>query len=84
MLRNVCVALGNWANPTAVEPLRRALDDPEALVRGHAAWALGEIGRIHPAGRAGEILHARLAAETDSWVVEEIQLALQIAGAQIR
>lgn len=83
MLRNVCVALGNWANPAAVAPLRRALDDPEALVRGHAAWALGEIGRSHPEVRTGEILHARLAAETDAWVVEEIQLALQIAGARV-
>ncbi len=78
MLRNVCVALGNWANLAALEPLRRALDDPVALVRGHAAWALGEIKRSHPDRRAGALLQARLLVETNAWVVEEIQLALQI------
>jgi epoxyqueuosine reductase len=40
LLRNVAVALGNWGNPQAVPALRRALDDPEPLIREHAAWAL--------------------------------------------
>jgi len=44
-LRNVCVALGNLGDPRAVPALARALrEDPEPLVRGHAAWALGRIG----------------------------------------
>ncbi len=42
LLRNVCVALGNWGAVEAVPVLRRALEDPEALVREHAEWALGE------------------------------------------
>jgi epoxyqueuosine reductase len=37
------VALGNWGNPAAIPALRRALDDPEPLIREHAAWALGRI-----------------------------------------
>jgi epoxyqueuosine reductase len=45
-LRNVCVALGNRGDAAAVPALARALAaDPSPLVRGHAAWALGEIAR---------------------------------------
>jgi len=43
LLRNVAVALGNWADPQAVPALRRALDDPEPLIREHAVWALTQI-----------------------------------------
>jgi len=43
--RNVAVALGNSGNRDAVGALERALrNDPEPVVRGHAAWALGRIG----------------------------------------
>lgn len=42
-LRNVAVALGNLKCQEAVPALIAALDDVEPLVRGHAAWALGEI-----------------------------------------
>src|SRR5512133_166834 len=43
-LRNVAVALGNAKDPVAVPALSGALEDEEPLVRGHAAWALGQIG----------------------------------------
>jgi epoxyqueuosine reductase len=76
MLRNVCVALGNWADPCAVEPLARALGDPVALVRGHAAWALGQILRKRNATSAHERLTVALACESDAWVIEEINTAL--------
>jgi HEAT repeat protein len=40
------VALGNRGEAGAVPALATALaSDPDALVRMHAAWALGEIGR---------------------------------------
>ena len=42
--RNACVALGNHRDPAAVPALRRALIEGQPLVRGHAAWALGQIG----------------------------------------
>ncbi|HSJ10408.1 MAG TPA: HEAT repeat domain-containing protein, partial [Longimicrobiales bacterium] len=42
--RNVAVALGNWGSAEAVPVLVEALSDAEPLVRGHAVWALGEIG----------------------------------------
>lgn len=42
--RNVCVALGNIADPVAVPALAKTLRSEDALVREHAAWALGRIG----------------------------------------
>ncbi|HUI05941.1 MAG TPA: tRNA epoxyqueuosine(34) reductase QueG [Verrucomicrobiae bacterium] len=42
-LRNVCVALGNVGDSSALPALERALDDHEPLVREHARWAIGQI-----------------------------------------
>jgi epoxyqueuosine reductase len=70
--RNVAVALGNWASPDAVPVLIAALSESAALIRGHAAWALGRV-------RTPEALAAltrQLAAETDPWVSDEIASAL--------
>ena len=70
--RNVCVALGNIGDPSSVPALERALSSADALVRMHAAWALGRIG-----GRAAaEALDAALEREEDSDVVEEVELAM--------
>ncbi|MGI9629285.1 MAG: tRNA epoxyqueuosine(34) reductase QueG [Longimicrobiales bacterium] len=69
LLRNVCVALGNWASEEAVPVLTRALGDKAPLVRGHAAWALGQEG----SATAHEALDARAQVETESWVLEEIR-----------
>jgi epoxyqueuosine reductase len=42
LLRNAAIALGNSGNPAAITVLARSLtNEPEALVREHAAWALG-------------------------------------------
>ncbi|MFQ5895719.1 MAG: tRNA epoxyqueuosine(34) reductase QueG, partial [Nitrospinota bacterium] len=43
LLRNAAVALGNRRDPRAVPFLVCALRHREPLVRGHAAWALGEV-----------------------------------------
>jgi epoxyqueuosine reductase len=77
-LRNVAVALGNACDPHAVPALAQALEDGEALVRGHSAWALGRIG-TEEAVRA---LHARLASEVDPQVLAEIKLAIEEARGQ--
>ncbi len=42
-LRNVAVALGNTGTPRDIPALEKALDDPEPLVREHAAWAIEQI-----------------------------------------
>jgi epoxyqueuosine reductase len=76
-LRNVAVALGNWlasepeSPEDAVAVLGAALSDPEPLVRGHAAWALGRAAT--ESARAALREGARW--ETDPWVSEEITLA---------
>ena len=43
LLRNVCVALGNWGAAEAVPVLERAARDRSELVREHAGWALERI-----------------------------------------
>jgi epoxyqueuosine reductase len=70
LLRNACVALGNVAGEEAVPALTAALDDPSALVRGHAAWALGRIGGRR--ARAALVAHTH---DPDPWVAEEVSLA---------
>ncbi|MFM1770219.1 MAG: tRNA epoxyqueuosine(34) reductase QueG [Verrucomicrobiota bacterium] len=57
LLRNVCVALGNTAGPEARPALARAAADPEPLIAEHAAWALAEIDRRHPAPAATPVSH---------------------------
>jgi epoxyqueuosine reductase len=70
--RNVAVALGNIGDPVAVPALVRALNSEAALVRGHAAWALGRIG----GAEARQALCERQLLESDGWVREELELAL--------
>ena len=74
--RNAAVAMGNSAAAKYTRPLIDALEHGEALVRQHAAWALGRIDS--PAGV--DALLAALERETDSQVREEIKAALQVSG----
>ena len=70
LLRNVAIALGNAGDRAAVPALIRCLqEEPEPLVRGHAAWALGQLG--------GEAATEHLAAahDEDAFVQEEIEAA---------
>ncbi|WP_297635053.1 tRNA epoxyqueuosine(34) reductase QueG [Caldilinea sp.] len=76
MLRNVCVALGNWGAPTTVPALAQALADPEPVARAHAAWALGRVLARQPHEPAANLLTMALEQETDARVREEIRLAL--------
>jgi epoxyqueuosine reductase len=76
LLRNVCIALGNVADRGSVPALAGALGDPEPLVRGHAAWALGRLGGT--AARAA--LTWAISREADAWVRDEYGLALQACG----
>ena len=71
MQRNACVALGNLGDRAAVPALGRALRQGEPLVRGHAAWALGQIG----GAEAGALLLEAASAETDPGVLQEIVAA---------
>jgi len=70
-VRNVAVAAGNSGDPGMLPTLLRLLEDDEALVRGHVAWALGELGD----GEVAMVLQDHLAREQDPWVREEIESA---------
>jgi len=52
-LRNVCVALGNVGNEEDLPALRKAVNEEDALIAEHAAWAVDEIQqrlKIYPQG----------------------------------
>jgi len=67
LIRNACVAAGNWGHSSAWPHLRRLLDDPSPIVRGHAAWAIDRID-----GRAARPeLARRLPEESDPEVRAE-------------
>lgn len=67
-MRNVCVAAGNWGAAAAVRPLLNLLARPEPLIRGHAAWALGQIN----SPMALQALYQLQKSETDSEVQNEL------------
>lgn len=72
-LRNVAVSLGNLAQDNSIPALIACLlQDPEPLVRAHAAWALG----CFSAPQAQTALQNALGSETLPAVLNEIQQAL--------
>jgi epoxyqueuosine reductase len=68
LVRNACVAAGNWGSNTAVPILMQLLTDKEPLIRGHAAWALHQIGT---AAAKSAVAHA-LEYEQDEQVRQEL------------
>ena len=73
--RNAAVALGNSGDPEMVPHLAKAMEDPEELVRAHAAWALGRLG----GAEAKRVLEAALSCENGVKAKEEIWAALERA-----
>jgi epoxyqueuosine reductase len=76
-LRNVAVALGNLRSTAAVPALIGALRDHEVLIRGHAAWALGEIGNRDATAH----LERALESEQDSEARDEMVAAIAALNA---
>jgi epoxyqueuosine reductase len=68
LVRNACVAAGNWGSEAAVPALTALLTDREPLARGHAAWALHRIG----SREARAAVAAALTQETDESVRQEM------------
>jgi epoxyqueuosine reductase len=64
----VAVALRNWGTQEAVAVLVEASAYSEALVRGHAAWALGRSG----SAEARAALASLMSLETDVTVLEDL------------
>ncbi|MEX1247906.1 MAG: tRNA epoxyqueuosine(34) reductase QueG [Anaerolineales bacterium] len=73
-LRNLAIAASNAALKSSLPALARVLlGEKEPLARGHAAWALGQIG----GEEAISVLGMAEAREKDSWVLAEIKAALK-------
>lgn len=73
LLRNLSVVMGNSRHPETIPHLAMALEDPDPVVRGHSAWALGMVG----GGPARGLLERRRSQETDPEVMSEIETALK-------
>ncbi len=82
--RNACVALGNIGDPVAIPALSTVLLDERrpAIVRGHAAWALGQFSE--PAARqalerAWPLVRTGSPEEPDAqaWLRDEVAAALE-------
>ncbi|WP_420630052.1 tRNA epoxyqueuosine(34) reductase QueG [Candidatus Leptofilum sp.] len=68
LVRNACVAAGNWGSETAVPALINLLTDPEPMIRGHAVWTLQQIG-----GKAARVALEDLRdVEGDTAVLQEL------------
>jgi epoxyqueuosine reductase len=67
-VRNVLIAIGNSRDPGLADEALRLLDDPSALVRGMAVWALS---RLLPEARFSALAASRLQAEPDPEVQAE-------------
>jgi epoxyqueuosine reductase len=70
--RNAAVAMGNRGDSSYVEPLGQALREAPAMVREHAAWALGRID----APEARRTLESARDLEADAEVLRAIENAL--------
>lgn len=75
LARNAAVVAGNLRADEHLPALEQALlGDSEPMVRGHAAWALGERGDQ----TARELLRRARAQEADAGVLAEIDAALEL------
>ncbi|RYY85563.1 MAG: tRNA epoxyqueuosine(34) reductase QueG [Comamonadaceae bacterium] len=80
LVRNAAVAMGNSGDRRCVEPLAQALCGHRyPLVRGHAAWALGQLGGAE-ATAALRRANAAPPGQQDAWLSEELAAALHRAN----
>jgi epoxyqueuosine reductase len=72
LVRNACIAAGNWGSPEALPHLLRLMQDESPLVRAHAAWAYAQIEPIP----AMSVLSRLIDLETDAESREDMQRTL--------
>src|SRR5207237_9717818 len=73
LLRNIAVALGNTGDARAIPALVGLLGHRAPLVRGHAVWALGELGAV-------DVLAGH--RDSDPFVADELTWARRTAATQ--
>jgi len=71
-VRNVLIAIGNSGDASLATAAERSLDDPAALVRGAAVWALGQLD----SARLARCAQKYRAGESDRDVIDEWNAAL--------
>jgi epoxyqueuosine reductase len=77
--RNAAIVLGNCGDDQAIPVLSEALHDDSPLVRGAAAWALGQLG----GQSALAALQARRTVEDNDDVVAELLAALEFKSPRL-
>ena len=75
MRRNACIVAGNQVDNTHLPGLSMCLGASDPVVRGHAAWALGQFSTYETM----EMLKQALTLEQDITVSKEINMALGLA-----
>lgn len=73
LVRNACIAAGNWANPMIAPMLESLMADESPLVRSHAAWAYARI--VGP--RAKDALSRLHKIEPNSDAKQDIETTLE-------
>lgn len=75
--RNAIIALANFRDQTALPKLIQVLEeDPRPMIRGTAAWAIGQIQRYYNEAMV-DCVADQLAKETDEETIEEMTKALE-------
>lgn len=72
VLRNAAIVLGNSGDKRALRVLKACLNDNEPLIRGAAAWAIGQLGGAEDIA----CLRERMQGEDDADVTAELSAAL--------
>jgi epoxyqueuosine reductase len=77
LVRNACIAAGNWGDESVVPVLEGLLTDRSPLVRSHAAWALYKIGRQSVRTQLEDLLERE--ADQDAWqdILTTLQMPVQ-------
>jgi len=78
LLRNVAVAMGNSGDLKLAPALGRLLENPEAIVRRHAAWGLQRL----MGGAADPILEESIRREKDEETARELKRLLGSRGTE--
>lgn len=73
LVRNACIAAGNWKHERAIPYLIQLLYDDSPLVRGHAAWALWQTMGLD----SGKLLTDLYHRDDDERVRQEVAALLE-------
>ncbi len=73
LVRNACIAIGNWGDKQAIPYLIQLLYDDSASVRGHAAWALWQTMGLDSSKLLTDLYHR----DDDETVRAEVEYLLK-------